>query len=568
MAKKVFYDDDARRRLLGGAQVLYNAVKTTMGPKGRNVVISKSYGNPTVTHDGVTVAKGVDLDDVDDETLGYKVGAELIKQAASKMNDVAGDGTTTVTVLTYHILNEANKLIAAGHNPMLLRKGLEAAAQEVLSQLGALSEDIAGKKSRVAEVATISAGDAEIGNLIAEVMEKVGKDGVVTVEEGQGLALESEVVEGFTMDRGYVSALMVTDTARMEAVYEKPAILITDQKISSVQEFLPILEKLANSGKKDLVIVAEDVDGEALGTLILNKLKGVFNTVAVKAPSFGDDRKAVLEDIAILTGGAVISEETGMTFENADIDVIGSARKVIATKDDTTIIEGAGKPSEVKARIEQINKQIESASSEYDKENFEKRRAALQGKVAVIKVGGATETEIEEKKFRVDDAVAAVKAALDEGIVAGGGVTLLNLAENMVLPTGGKAKSTNSVTGQQFEFTLGISSEVAGMHVLRNAMHQPFRILLENSGINPDEWLPKVQTAGKGFGVNVASPEDQPVDMKKQGIVDPARVVKEALQNAVSIAGTAMTMGALVVDVPEKTPPMPSPDMGGGMMGM
>jgi chaperonin GroEL len=323
MAKKVFYDDDARRRLLGGAQVLYNAVKTTMGPKGRNVVISKSYGNPTVTHDGVTVAKGVDLDDVDDETLGYKVGAELIKQAASKMNDVAGDGTTTVTVLTYHILSEANKLIAAGHNPMLLRKGLESASHEVLAELGGLSEDIAGKKSRVAEVATISAGDAQIGNLIADVMEKVGKDGVVTVEEGQGLALESEVVEGFTMDRGYVSALMVTDTSRMEAVYEKPAILITDQKISSVQEFLPILEKLANSGKKDLVIVAEDVDGEALGTLILNKLKGVFNTVAVKAPSFGDDRKAVLEDIATLTGGAVISEESGMTFENADISAIG-----------------------------------------------------------------------------------------------------------------------------------------------------------------------------------------------------------------------------------------------------
>jgi chaperonin GroEL len=347
MAKKVFYDDDARRRLLGGAEVLYNAVKTTMGPKGRNVVISISYGNPTVTHDGVTVAKGVELDDADDETLGYKVGAELIKQAASKMNDVAGDGTTTVTVLTYHILNEANKLIAAGHNPMLLRKGLEAAAQEVLAQLGGLSEDIAGKKSRVAEVATISAGDSEIGKLIADVMEKVGKDGVVTVEEGQGLALESEVVEGFTMDRGYASALMVTDTARMEAVYEKPAILVTDQKISSIQEFLPILEKLANAGKKDLVIVAEDVEGEALGTLILNKLKGVFNTVAVKAPSFGDDRKAVLEDIATLTGGAVISEETGMTFENADISVVGTARKVIVTQDDTTIIEGGGSASDV-----------------------------------------------------------------------------------------------------------------------------------------------------------------------------------------------------------------------------
>ena len=425
MGKKVFYDDDARRRVLGGAEILYNAVKTTMGPKGRNVVLSKSYGNPTVTHDGVNVAKGVDIDDVDDETLGYKVGAELIKQAASKMNDVAGDGTTTVTILTYHILNEANKLIAAGHNPMQLRKGLEKAAQNVLAKLGGISENIGSKKSRVAEVATISAGDSEIGNLIAEVMESVGKDGVVTVEEGQGLALESEVVEGFTMDRGYVSPYMVTDTSRMEAVYDKPAILITDQKISSIQEFLPMLEKLAQSGKKDLVLIAEDVEGEALGTLILNRLKGVFNTVAIKAPAFGDRRAEILEDIAILTGGDVITEERGMTFENADVSVLGSARKVIATKDETTIIEGAGTSSAVKARIDQINKQIEAATSEYDKENLEKRRAALSGKVAVIKVGGATETEIEEKKFRVDDAVASVKSALEEGVVAGGGNAFL-----------------------------------------------------------------------------------------------------------------------------------------------
>jgi chaperonin GroEL len=544
MAKKVFYDDDARRRLLGGAEVLYNAVKTTMGPKGRNVVISKSYGNPTVTHDGVTVAKGVELDDADDETLGYKVGAELIKQAASKMNDVAGDGTTTVTVLTYHILNEANKLIAAGHNPMLLRKGLEAAAQEVLAQLGGLSEDIAGKKSRVAEVATISAGDSEIGKLIADVMEKVGKDGVVTVEEGQGLALESEVVEGFTMDRGYASALMVTDTARMEAVYEKPAILVTDQKISSIQEFLPILEKLANAGKKDLVIVAEDVEGEALGTLILNKLKGVFNTVAVKAPSFGDDRKAVLEDIATLTGGAVISEETGMTFENADISVVGTARKVIVTQDDTTIIEGGGSASDVKKRIEQINNQVKNAKSEWDKEKLEKRRAALQGKVAVIKVGGATQTEIEEKKFRVDDAVAAVKASLDEGVVAGGGVTMANLSETI-----------------KIEAADGTSS---GKQVLKTALLRPFYELMNNSGHNPDEWWPQVRKAKLGWGIDVNHPTKL-VDLKTAGIIDPTRVVKEAIQNSVSIAGTAMTMGALVVDVPEKNPPMPSPDMGGGM---
>ena len=363
MGKKVFYDDDARRRILGGAQILYDAVKTTMGPKGRNVVISKSFGGPTVTHDGVAVAKGIELDDVDDETLGYKVGAELIKQAANKMNDVAGDGTTNVTVLTYHILNEANKLIAAGHSPMLLRKGLEAAAHDVISQLGGMSEGIVGKKNRVAEVATISAGDPEIGELIADVMEKVGKDGVVTVEEGQGLDMESEVVEGFTTDRGYVSPYMVTDTTRMEAVYEKPAILITDKKIGSVQDFLPILEKLANAGKKDLVIVAEDVEGEALGTLILNRLKGVFNTVAIKAPAFGDRRKEILEDIAILTGGDVITEDRGYTFENAELDLIGLARKVIDTKDETTIIEGGGNKAAVKARIAQISKQIEAATS-------------------------------------------------------------------------------------------------------------------------------------------------------------------------------------------------------------
>jgi len=542
MAKKVFYDDDARRRVLGGAEALYNAVKTTMGPKGRNVVISKSYGNPTVTHDGVTVAKGVDIADEDDETLGYKVGAELIKQAANKMNDVAGDGTTTVTVLTYHILNEANKLIAAGHNPMQLRKGLESAAADALNQLKGLSEDISTKKGRVAEVATISAGDEQIGKLIADVMEKVGKDGVVTVEEGQGLALESEVVEGFTMDRGYVSPYMVTDTARMEAVYNKPAILITDQKISSIQDFLPMLEKLAASGKKDLVIIAEDVEAEALGTLILNKLKGVFNTVAVKAPSFGDRRKDILSDIAILTGGEVISEEVGLTFENAEISVIGTARKVIVTKDETTIIEGGGTASAIKTRIDQIGRQIDAASSEYDKENLEKRRAALQGKVAVIKVGGATETEIEEKKFRVDDAVAAVKAAMAEGIVAGGGVTLINLASNI------NAAGNDSIA--------------AGAQILKTSMEQPFRILLTNAGLNPDEWLPQLR-AKVGMGVDVNEPTKL-VDLKTKGIVDPTRVTKEALQNAVSIAGTAMTMGALVAEVPEKSSPA-MPDMGGGM---
>ncbi len=529
MAKKVFYDDDARRRVLGGAKILYDAVKTTMGPKGRNVVIGKSYGGPTVTHDGVTVAKGVDIADVDDETLGYKVGAELIKQAANKMNDVAGDGTTTVTVLTYHILNEANRLIAAGHNPMLLRRGLESAAHDVLQALGKMTESIDGKKNRVAEVATISAGDAGIGKLIADVMEKVGKDGVVTVEEGQGLELESEVVEGFTFDKGFVSPYMVTDSTRMEAVYDKPAIVVTDKKITNVQEFVPLLEKLAQAGKKDLVLIAEDVEAEALGMLILNRLKGVFNTVAVKAPSFGDRRTEVLKDIAVLTGATVISEDQGITFETAELSMIGSARKVIVTKDETTIIEGGGSAKELKARVAQILAQAKAANSDYDRENYDKRAAALSGKVAVIKVGGATETEIEEKKFRVDDAVAAVKATI---------------------------KTSNSDE----------PAVSAGKTLLTQALEKPFRILLENAGLNADEWLPQVKAGKSGQGVDVNNP-GKLVDLKSAGVVDPARVTKEAIQNAASIAGTSMTMGALVVDVPELKS-APAPDMGGGMMGM
>jgi chaperonin GroEL len=545
MAKKVFYDDDARRRVLGGAKALYDAVKVTMGPKGRNVVIGKGYGAPTVTHDGVTVAKNVDLPEEDDETLGYKIGADLIKQAANKMNDVAGDGTTTVTVLTYNILNEANRLIAAGHNPMELRRGVEQAGAEVLATLATLSEDIGSNKARVAEVATISAGDAEIGKLIADVIGKVGKDGVVTVEEGQGLKLESEVVEGFTMDRGFVSAYMVTDTTRMEAVLSKPAIVVTDQKISSVQEFLPVLEKLAQAGKKDLILIAEDVEGEALGTLILNKLKGVFNTVAVKAPAFGDRRKDILQDIAILTGATVISEDQGITFESADLSMVGSARKVIVTKDSTTIIEGAGAQTDVDERVKQIQAQAKSASSEYDKENYEKRAAALGGKVAVIKVGGATEVQIEEAKYRVDDAVAATKAALAEGIVPGGGTTLVDLSKTIVVE--------------------GADSVTAGRQLLKNALVQPFRQLMSNAGVNPDEKLPQVlasKKGGQGFDVNNA---EKLVDLRAKGVVDPARVTKEAIQNAVSIAATAMTMGALVVDIPEKEAPAAPGGMPGGM---
>lgn len=544
MSKKVFYDEDARRRILGGAEILYNAVKTTMGPKGRNVVIGKPYGGPAVTHDGVSVAREIDIADVDDETLGYKVGADLIKQAATKMNDVAGDGTTTVTVLTYHILNEANKLIAAGHNPMQLRKGLEAAAHDVIAKLGTLAEPIEGNKDRVAEVATISAGDKAIGKLIADVIESVGKDGVVTVEAGKSMELEADVVEGFTFDRGFVSPYMVTDTARMEAAYEKPAIVITDKKVSNLQELLPLLEKLAQSGRKDLVLIAEDVEGEALSTLILNRLKGVFNTLAIKAPSFGDRRKEILTDLAALTGAQVITDDLGMTFENVELDVVGSARKVIATKDSTTIIEGAGPTNAVKARIADIDGQIPNASK-FDKTSLEERRAALQGKVAVIKVGGATETEINEKKDRVDDAVHAVKAALAEGIVPGGGVTLINLANEIVVE--------------------GNDSLAAGGQLLKNALEQPFRILLGNAGLNADEWLPQVKAGKPGYGVDVNDAKKL-VELRKAGIVDPARVTKEALQNAASIAGTAMTMGALVVEVPEDKPEMPGMGGMGGMM--
>lgn len=537
MAKKVFYADEARDKVLAGAKTLADAVRTTMGPKGRNVVISKSYGAPTVTHDGVTVAESVDLPETD-ECLGEKVGAELIKSAAKKMNKVAGDGTTTVTVLTYEILREANRLIAAGHNPMELRKGVEKAGQEALAELDKIAEPVNGKNDLVAEVASISAGDTEIGKLIANVMSKIGRDGVVSVEAGQGMDMESEIVEGFTFDRGYISPYMATDATRMEAAYDKPAIIITDKKISSAQEFLPLLEKLATAGKKDIVLIADDVDGEALGVLILNKLKGVLNTLAIKAPSFGDRRKEVLNDIAILTGATVISADQGMTFDNVGLEVVGSARKVITTKDNTTIIEGAGNKDQIHDRIVQINAQEETAPSDYDREQLQKRAAALSGKVAVIKVGGATETEIDEKKYRVDDAVAAVKAALTGGIVPGGGVTLVNLSAK-------------------------ITETDAGAEILKNALLMPFRQITANAGLNSEALLAQVQAAKDGQGVNIMNYDGKLVDLKKSGVVDPARVTHEAIQNAVSIAATAMTMGALVVDIPEdKSAVAPAAGMG------
>lgn len=546
MAKKIFYDDDARQRVLAGAKALYDAVRVTYGPRGGNVVIAKGYGGPTVTHDGVTVAESIELPEDDDETLGYKVGAELIKQAATRLNKVAGDGTTTVTVLTYSILKEANRLIAAGHNPQELRKGIEAASVDVIKSLEKLAEPIEGKSERVAEVATISAGSREIGELIADVIEKVGKDGVVTVEAGQGLELESEVVEGFSLDKGFASALFVTDVNRQEAAFEKPAIVLTDKKLSSIQDIAPILEKLAAAGKKDLILIADEVEGEALSILVLNKLKGVFNSVVVKAPSFGDRRKEVLEDIAVLTGATVVSEERGMTFENVGLDIVGSARKVIVGKDESTIIEGAGQTEMVKSRITQIVAQAENAASSYDREQYEKRAAALSGKVAVIKVGGASETEIDEKKFRVDDAVAATKAALAEGIVAGGGVTLVNLS--------------NAIKAD------GADSHSAGKLILKNALKQPFLQITANAGLNSEALLAQVESSKAGFGIDVTAPENGLVDVKKAGVIDPARVTKEAVQNSVSIASTAATMGALVVDIPEKDSPAGGMPGGMGMM--
>lgn len=526
MAKQVFYGDEAREKVLAGAKTLADAVKTTMGPKGRNVVISKSYGGPNITHDGVTAAEAIDLPENEDN-LGEKVGAELIKQAAKKMNKAAGDGTTTVTVLTYEILKEANRLIAAGHSPMELRKGVEKAGAQVLSELNKIAEPVDGKNDLITEVASISAGDTEIGKLIASVISRIGKDGVVSVEAGQGLAMESEITEGFTFDRGYVSAYMATDTNRMEAVYDKPAIIITDKKISSAQEMLPLMEKLVASGKKDIVLIAEDVEGEALGILILNRLKGALNTVAVKAPSFGDRRKEVLQDIATLTGASVITSDQGMTFDNVGLEVVGSARKVIVAKDNTTIIEGAGDKTTISQRIDQIKSQAGVATSDYDREQLDKRAAALSGKVAVIKVGGATETEIDEKKYRVDDAVAAVKAALLEGIVPGGGITPINLA--------GK-----------------ITGDSAGAEIMRNALLMPFKQLATNAGLNAEALLAQVQEAKPGYGVDVANYQGKLIDLKKAGVVDPAMVTYQAIRNAVSIASTAMTMGALVVDIPEK----------------
>ena len=537
MAKKIFYEAEAHKKVLSGAKQLYDSVKVTYGPKGKNVVIEKSYGAPTITHDGVTVAEAVDLGSTE-ENLGEQIGAKLIKTAAQKLNKVAGDGTTTVTVLTYNILNEANKLIAAGINPMELRKGIEKAGADIVKSIDKAAEKIEGDDTKVAEVATISAGDEQIGKLIADVISKIGKDGVVTVEAGQGLEMEQEIVEGFSYDKGYSSPFFVTDVNRQEAIFEKPLILVTDKKISSSSEILPLLEQCAQAGKKDLVIIAEEVEGEALSLLVLNKLKGTFNALVLKAPAFGDRRKEIMQDIALLTDATVVSEEQGLKLEEVSLEVLGSAAKVIATKDESTIIKGAGNKNAVSDRISLIRSQMDIATSDYERGELEKRAAALEGKVAVIKVGGATETEIDEKKFRVDDAVAATKAALSEGIVTGGGVTLLNLSKE-------------------------IKGNDAGATIVKNAMKAPFITIMENAGLNAQALLAEAENAKDGQGINVMEPEKGLIDLKKAGVIDPARVTREAVQNAISIAATTITMGALIVDVPEKETSNPAPDMSG-----
>ncbi len=537
--KKIYYESEAREKVLKGSKALYDAVKVTFGPKGKNVVIEKTYGAPVITHDGVTVAEAVELGSTE-ENLGEEIGAKLIKTAAQKLNKVAGDGTTTVTVLTYEILNEANKLIAAGLNPMELRKGIEKAGAEIVKNIDSLAEKIEGDPEKVANVATISAGDEEIGKLIADVIEKIGKDGVVTVEAGQGLEMEQEIVEGFSYDKGYSSPFFVTDVNRQEAIFDKPLVLLTDKKISAASDILPLLEQCASAGKKDLVIIAEEVEGEALSLLVLNKLKGVFNSLVLKAPAFGDRRKEIMEDIAILTDATLVSADKGQKLEEAGMEVLGSAGKIIATKDETTIIKGAGNKKAVEKRIELIKNQAALATSDYEREQFEKRAAALEGRVAIIKVGGATETEIDEKKFRVDDAVAATKAALSEGIVPGGGVTLVNLAAKL-------------------------KGDTPAEKIVKNALTRPFIHILENAGLNSQALLAEVEKSKAGFGLDVMHPEKGIVDMKKAGIIDPARVTREAVQNAISIAATAMTMGALICEVPEKEPETGTGLQGGGM---
>jgi chaperonin GroEL len=543
MAKILEFNTAARQSLKEGVDTLANAVKTTLGPKGRNVALDKKYGAPTVTHDGVTVAKEIEL-----ENHFANMGAQLLKQAATKTNDVAGDGTTTATVLAQAIVREGMRNVAAGANAMLLKRGIDLASDALIGEIQAKATPVKGKEE-IAQVATISAADPAIGDLIAEVMEKVGKDGVITVEESKGLEFETEFTEGMQIDRGYLSPYFITNPERMDAEFDDPFILITDKKISAIADVLPTLEKVA-SARAPLVIIAEDVEKEALATLVVNKLRGTLNVLAVKAPGFGDRRKEMLRDIAVLTGGQVVSEELGRRLDSVDIQDLGRARRVVSTKDDTTFIEGAGDPDAIKGRIEQIRAQIETTTSDYDREKLQERLAKLAGGVAVIKVGAATETELKEKKHRVEDALSATRAAVEEGIVPGGGVALINAIGSL-----DAVKAEGDV--------------LTGVNILRRALEEPLRIIAQNAGRDGGiaiELVRRAQGEQKNGNVGYNVLTDSYVDMVGAGIVDPAKVTRSAVENAASIAGMILTTEALITDKPEKqaAPAMP----GGGMDGM
>ena len=541
MAKIIAFDEEARRSLERGMNVLADAVKVTLGPKGRNVVLEKKWGAPTITNDGVSIAKEIELEDPYE-----KIGAELVKEVAKKTDDVAGDGTTTATVLAQALVKEGLRNVAAGSNPMSLKKGIEKAVDVVSAQLLEMAKDVETKE-QIASTAAISAGgDMEVGELIAEAMDKVGKEGVITVEESNTFGLELELTEGMRFDKGYISPYFVTDPERMEAVLEDPYLLIVNSKISSVKDLLPILEKVMQSGKP-LAIIAEDVEGEALATLVVNKIRGTFRSVAVKAPGFGDRRKAMLQDIAILTGGQVISEEVGLKLENTGLELLGRARKVVVTKDETTIVEGAGDSEQIAGRVNQIRAEIEKSDSDYDREKLQERLAKLAGGVAVIKVGAATEVELKERKHRIEDAVRNAKAAVEEGIVPGGGVALIQAM----------------VAASPKIDALGLTDEQAvGADIVRQAISAPLRQIAFNAGLEGGVIVEKVKELPAGHGLDASNGEY--VDMIKAGIIDPAKVTRSALQNAASIAGLFLTTEAVVADKPEKAAPaMPGGDMGG-----
>lgn len=532
MAKQLLFGEEARRKLEKGVNTLADAVKVTLGPKGRNVVLDKKFGSPTITNDGVTIAREIELEDPFEN-----MGAQLVKEVATKTNDIAGDGTTTATVMAQAMIREGLKNVAAGANPMMMKKGIEKAVADAVEAIRSIAKPIEDKES-IAHVAAVSAGDEEIGRLIAEAMDKVGKEGVITVEESQtfGTTLESE--EGMQFDRGYVSPYMVTDTERMEAVLEDPFILITDKKINVIQEILPVLEKVLQTGKP-LLIIAEDIEGEALATLIVNKLRGTLNVVAVKAPGFGDRREAMLGDIAVLTGGQVISEKAGMKLENANLNMLGRADKVRVTKENTTIVGGKGAQEAIKGRITQIKAEIEESTSDYDKEKLQERLAKLAGGVAVIKVGAATETELKEKKHRIEDALSATRAAVEEGIVPGGGVTLIHAAKAL-------EKTENEAPTGDVK---------TGVSIVRKALIEPLKQIAANAGVEGAVVVEHVSSLPFGQGYNAATGEY--VDMIKAGIVDPAKVTRSALQNAASIAGMLLTTESLITDIPEKEPELP-----------